>query len=628
MPIVAMLLALAAAEPQATQHSGLSTQHSGQHSGLSTQDSITVTATRTNTRLADTPASVVILDRAALAAAPSPTLDDALRQVPGFALFRRTGSRTANPTSQGVSLRGVGASGASRALVLDDGIPLNDPFGGWVYWGRVPRAALDRVEVLRGGASDLYGSSAMGGVVQFIRRGDGFALDVSGGSEGTRTGSLFAAHRAGAWRGNVAADILRTDGYVLVDPRERGAVDTNANARHTAVDASLERAFGGRGRVFVRASHYAESRQNGTPLQVNDTALRQLALGGDAPLAGGTLLVRAYGSEQRYHQTFSAIAADRSSERLTVDQRVPSRARGASLQLARGLGERNALVAGVEERNVSATDIEGATRVGGAQRTTGVFVEDSIIVAPALTVTGALRLDRWPDDSAWSPRLSALWRASDRVALTAAAYRAFRAPTLNELLRNFRVGNVLTLANDALTAERLSAVEAGVRIASFRATLFSMTTDDTISNVTLSATPSLITRQRQNQGSSRSRGIELDGDWRPGTDWRLSAGWLFADASLSTGRRTPQVPRNTATLQATWRSAAGVQLRWAARQFDDDLNQFPLRGYAAADLFASHGNVYIAIENVTNERIEAGATPVVTLGQPRALRVGFRWAGK
>src|SRR5205814_7031859 len=187
-----------------------------------------VTVTRTESRIEETAASVVALDRSALDVTAAATLDDRLRQVPGFALFRRTGSRTANPTSQGVSLRGVGASGASRALVLDDGIPLNDAFGGWVYWGRVPRAALDRVEVLRGGASDLYGSSAMGGVVQFIRRDSGVSFDVSAGSQRTGTSSLFAAHRSGAWRGNVAADVLRTDGYVLVPEEQRGLIDTNA----------------------------------------------------------------------------------------------------------------------------------------------------------------------------------------------------------------------------------------------------------------------------------------------------------------------------------------------------------------------------------------------------------------
>src|ERR1051325_10341506 len=240
---------------------------------LQTSETITVTATRTKTRLADTPASVVVLDRNTVLDAA--TADDALRQVPGFALFRRTGSRTANPTSQGVSLRGVGASGASRALVLDDGIPLNDAFGGWVYWGRVPRAALDRGEVLPGGASDLYGSAAIGGGVQFLRRGDGVAVGASAGSQRTGTFSLFAAHVLGSWRGSVAADILRTDGYVLVGRDPRGPVGVGANARHTAVDATLERAFGDSARAFLRGSHYNESRHNGTPLQINHTHFRQ-----------------------------------------------------------------------------------------------------------------------------------------------------------------------------------------------------------------------------------------------------------------------------------------------------------------------------------------------------------------
>src|SRR5436190_11907699 len=87
-------------------------------------DTITVTATRKETRLADTPTSVVVLDRKAINSSAAITIDDSLRQIPGFTLFRRSGSRSANPTSQGVSLRGIGASGASRALVLDDGIPL------------------------------------------------------------------------------------------------------------------------------------------------------------------------------------------------------------------------------------------------------------------------------------------------------------------------------------------------------------------------------------------------------------------------------------------------------------------------------------------------------------------------
>ena len=160
-------------------------------------EQVTVTATRGDARVGDTPASVATLPRAALDATAAPAVDDALRQVAGFSLFRRAGSRAANPTAQGVSLRGLGASGASRALVLADGLPLNDPFGGWVYWARVPRLSLERVEVLRGGASDLYGSGALGGVVQLVTRAPASGRGLEG--EASAGGFLDArrfSHRA------------------------------------------------------------------------------------------------------------------------------------------------------------------------------------------------------------------------------------------------------------------------------------------------------------------------------------------------------------------------------------------------------------------------------------------------
>jgi outer membrane receptor protein involved in Fe transport len=606
---VLILLALAQ-DSSPTQHSALSTQHS----------EITVTATRKQTRLSDTPASVVVLSREMLGNTAAATVDDALRQVPGFTLFRRAGSRTANPTTQGVSLRGIGASGASRALVLDDGVPLNDPFGGWVYWGRMPGVAIDRVEIVRGGASDLYGSGAMSGVVQFIRRSDdAVAADVSYGQQSTANGQLYAATKRGPWRASVASDVFQTDGYVLVQPSQRGAVDTAADSRHTSVDLTVAR-----GGLFARASHYEESRHNGTPLQTNDTTIRQLTVGADLP----ALSLRAYTSGQDYAQTFSAITADRSSERLTVDQRVPSGVVGASAQWFAFTGERHVIITGADARRVHGDDDEGTTHVSGTQRTGAAYVEDVMTLGPRLSATAALRVDRWKD-TAWSPRATLLFRASDHLAFTAAAYRAFRAPTLNELIRTFRVGNVVTLANDQLGPERLSAIEAGVRSGPFRLTLFSMTTTDTIANVTLTSTPALITRQRQNFGSSRSRGAELDFEQRLGARWTIDAGWLATDARLSTGKRPPQVPRNQATLQVRF-NTVGAQLRWSSMQFDDDLNQLALRGYFVADVFASmpfasHVDGIVAVENLFDRRVETAATPVITLGQPRAIRVGLRF---
>ncbi|MGZ7078773.1 MAG: TonB-dependent receptor plug domain-containing protein, partial [Thermoanaerobaculia bacterium] len=426
-----------------------------------TQETITVTATRTPAPLGDTAASVAVISQQALATTAAATVDDALRQVPGFTLFRRSGSATANPTSQGVSLRGIGASGASRAVVLDDGVPLNDAFGGWVYWGRVPRAAVDRVEVLRGGASDLYGSAAMGGVVQFVRRAaapSSIVLDASAGSQRTALTSIFASQQRGEWTGTLAGDFYTTAGYVLVDREERGTVDTPADSRHNTIDATLARTFSETDRLFLRASHYRESRDNGTPMQTNDTTTRQLSAGGDAVTGGGALLLRAYATDQDYAQTFSAIAANRNSERLTVDQRVPSRSAGSTMQWSRAIGLRHAIVAGAEARRVSGESDEtqfaasGSVTnavAGGRQRNGSLFLQDIIAATPRLGITGALRLDSWRNfdahrdstsladrsDSAWSPRVSVLYHAADRLSLTASAYRAFRAPTLNELYR-------------------------------------------------------------------------------------------------------------------------------------------------------------------------------------------------
>jgi outer membrane receptor protein involved in Fe transport len=578
-----------------------------------TSATVTVTATRTETRVADTPASVVVLSRETLAATAAPTLDDALRQVAGFTLFRRSGSRVANPTTQGVSLRGVGASGASRALVLDDGVPVNDPFGGWVYWGRVPRVALERVEVLRGGASDLYGSTAMGGVVQFVRRKSGFTAEVTGGSQGTGTASMYFG---GAY-GDVAIDLLRTSGYVLVRPSERGSVDVEADSRHASIDATLRHSG-----AFVRASYYDESRNNGTPLQVNDTTTRQLAAG----YTRGALALRAYASDQEYFQSFSAIAADRNSERLTNEQDIDARGSGGSAQYTRAFGARHVVVAGTDVRHANAIERE--------QLSAGAYIEDLFSVSAGMTITAGVRGDWWRSEEGaretqLSPRVSVLWRR-----FSASVYTAFRAPTLNELYRGFRVGNVNTLPNADLRAEKLTGFEAGARARNARVTLFWMHIDDTVANVTLSTTPALITRQRMNLGSTRSIGAEVDAEWRLARDWRASAGALFVDASVREGelrgKRVPQVPRWQTTAQLSWRNI-GAQLRWSAMQFDDDRNALPLRSYFVADLFASHPiargvEATFAIENAFDEDVEVSATPVVTLGQPRAVRVGLRYS--
>lgn len=647
---------------------------------------VTVTATRTETKLGETAASVTVLSSENLSASAALTLDDALRQVPGFQLFRRTGSRAANPTTQGVSLRGVGASGASRALVLLDGVPLNDPFGGWVSWGRVPRQSVESVEVLRGGASDLYGSSALGGVVHVLTKRSkdrpALAFEASYGSQRTLDASLFASARKRGWSASLAAESFHTGGYFLVSREERGRADTPAATRHTALNVVLEREMGDGARVFARGSYFGEARDNGTQLQRNRTHVRQAVVGGDwRHDRAGAFTLRAHFSSQVFDQSFSAVSADRHSETLTRNQRVPSQAAGFLAQWSRGFGERHALVAGFEAREVRGASDElvyvagrpsSKVGAGGTERAAGFFVEDIVRLSPKLLLTLGGRFDRWrnrdalavtspvavpgpasvmsfPDrsETAFSPRASVLYSPTEGFSLHASGYRAFRAPTLNELYRAFRVGNVLTLANENLRAERLAGGEAGAGFVSqrrrfnARATFFWLEVTRPVANVTLSETPNLITRQRQSLGRTRSRGVEVEADAYLSDRWSLSGGYQLADARVVRfpvnttleGLRLPQVPMHTLTFRIDYsaprRHTFSLQGRFTGGQFDDDLNRFLLERFFTLDGLVSrrltdNAEVFVAAENLLNTRYEVGRTPLTTLGPPVFVRLGLR----
>ena len=649
----------------------------------SVNEQVVVSAARTEVRLSETPGSAILLSDLDLTATPALRLDDALRQVPGFSLFRRSGSRTANASAQGVSLRGLGGSASSRALVLADGIPLLDPFGGWVYWDRIPRVAVSSVEVFRGGASNLYGTSALGGVVQFLTRqpeAPAFTLESSYGNEHTPDLSFWAGSRVRKWDYSVAAEMFHTDGFILVPDEVRGSVDTRANSEDATVWARVGRQLGSDGRVFLRGNFFTESRNNGTRVQTNDTRIGEVAMGADKQFGRDDwLAVRLYGDVQAYNQSFSAIAPDRNSEILTNLQHVPEQVVGGGAQWTHVLGKSHTLIGGMdlnevigasEERLFTGSNLN--RNGGGRQRTLGFFGEE-IFHRPKWTVILAVRVDDWsnfngslvtvpisgtatvttyPNRSnvALNPRLSVLRSLNEHVSITGSVYRAFRAPTLNELYRTFRVGNALTFNNAALTAERLTGAEAGVNVTAWdrrltgRGTFFWSDIVNPVANVTLSTTPTLITRQKENLGRTRSRGVELDGSIRVNKDIQISAGYAYTAATVVSypgnpggislvGLDVPQVPRNVFTWEARYwnpsRLLLSIEGRFVGRQFDDDQNQLSLDRFHTMDVqigraFTRHMEVFGAIENVLNQRYQVARTPVLNLGPPILFRAGLR----
>ncbi len=650
------------------------------------EERVVVTATRIESRLGDVADSEVALDSADLIATPALTVDDKLRQIPGFSLFRRSGSRTANPTTLGVSLSGLGSSGASRALVLEDGVPLNDPFGGWIYWDRIPQQSLDGVELVRRGESSLYGGDALSGAIQFFTRqplGPDLSLEVSYGSENTPDLSLWTGTRIGPWDFSLAADLFHTDGYILVPASIRGPVDTRADSQDAVLDFTVGHRLGEKGRIFGRTSYFTEDRDNGSRIQTNDTQLGTGVVGVDTPLGtAGSISARAYGSTQSYSQNFSAIAASRMTESLTDQQHVPSQQGGGSLFWSRAAGSRQTLglgasadeVMGSSHENFFSSGTHTAFQTsGGRQRSVAAYGEDILRITARFTATASFRFDdvrnfdaatvRTPlappgppvttpfadrTDTAFSPRLSLLYAANKSVSLTASGYRSFRNPTLNELYRSFRMGDVLTEANAGLVPERLTGAEAGANVRTFseklilRGNFFWSDVTDPIESVTLATTPTLITEQRENLGRTRSRGVELDAESRLNKHLEISGGYQYVAATVVSypanaalvGLDVPEVPRNQFTVQARyWHPSSfvlSVEGRFVGRQYDDSLNQFLLPRYFALDLLVARSlgrgvEAFAAFENLFDQRYYVELTPTPMLGPPIQARVGLRY---
>jgi outer membrane receptor protein involved in Fe transport len=646
------------------------------------QQQVTVTASRTPLDVDASASSVRLLQGEALREAPGFTLDDRLRQIPGVELFRRTSAWVANPTTQGISLRGLGSTAASRTLVVSDEVPMTDPFGGWIHWNEIPTLAVENVEVVRGGASDLYGSSAIGGVINEVPvKPLSLRREIQGmyGGLGTATGDGVITGESRGWSGLAAASILHTDGYVLVAPEQRGRVDTPYGVHSESGRVELRRGTMERG-VFLRGNILNEARANGTPVATNATRLWRYQAGVDQPVGVGRVFLRAYGSDQGYRQSFSTVAAGRVSESLNRLQLVPSQELGGAGQWAAMFGEFS-VVAGADVRDVRANDVEtpisagvpgATTSITARQRSSGGYGEllwshgrwsaalsgrvDDFRTFDALKFVGAARTElARTDEVVFDPRLGVVRRLGHGVSLTGSVFRAFRGPTMNELYRTGQVGQQTTLANNALLSERATGFEFGAEKSSqwgtLRGSYFYTAVNRPITALVISqtcptmpCTPQTVTAQtlqRANLGQIASKGLSVDFTLQPLRWMQLSGGYQFAVATVTKfndptliGKWIPQVARNVATAQMRLHKqqlgTLNVIARESGRMFDDSSNLNLLRGFFRVDVDAEHSigrrlDFVVTVQNLLDRRIDAGRTPTLTLGTPQLATVGFRW---
>lgn len=677
-------------------------------------ETVTVTPSRTEERLGNIAASISVIDTEAIRRSPAVVADDVLRQVPTFSLFRRTSSLSSHPTAQGVSLRGIGPSGVSRTLVLFDGVPFNDPFGGWVYWTRIPTDTIDRIEIVDGSSSSLYGNYAMGGVINVLSARSTRRTVEARAQYGNLNSPKVDVFASDVWRNlsvAVSGSFFDTDGFPIVREDERRpspvnagpGVDTKAAVNFRNANLKLDYAPRSGLNLFFKAGRFTEERDNakvstfdGTP-EANRTRWTSVSGGVRTLLPDQSdLQARVFADFETFHSNFLAVPAPpavtltRSVGRMTLNQRVPSTSVGGIGQWSRTFGSRHYVTIGGDYRWVDGDSeedgldaVRGQTvtlrRVsGGTQRSFGAFAQDVFSPTDTLVLTVSARVDRWrnfdahnletnipagtptaghraslPDteDTSASPRVAALYRISDRVTAWGNVGAGFRAPTLNELYRQFRVGAILTLANDQLGPERLVGAEGGLRLEpidrlSVRATVFDNRVKNPVSNVT--RLDLVNTLQRQNLGKTRIWGVQNDVEYRVGTAWRISAGYLYNQAKVReyaaspgiVGKFLPQVPEHRGSVNVSYADAriatVGFGVQFIGRQFDDDANSrlVPretspgLPGYAIVDFTASRTlvrqvDVFFGVQNLLDEEYIVGTLPT-TIGSPRLVHGGLR----
>ncbi|WP_312780990.1 TonB-dependent receptor domain-containing protein [Brevundimonas sp.] len=583
-----------------------------------TLDEVIVTAARLPPAAGEAAFSVIRLGEETLSTATR--LDEALATVPAVSLFRRTSSLAANPTTQGISLRAIAPSGAGRTLVTLDGVPLNDPFGGWVIWSQVPTESVESLDIVRGAGAGPYGAGALIGVIQLRERERGGVLDASIGERGGARLAGSGGVDAGPMRLTGSALYETSDGYVPVRRAAAGAADAplDLEAKSASLRADIPL---GEAALSLRAAAYEEERGSGLA-GARATASGHVlsATAAKRPTEGDYgWRLQAWRRESDLANSSVAVAADRATTTPANDQyETPATGWGLNAALRRAErqvgGGRLAWEVGADARfNEGETHerfryMAGAfTRdriAGGETSVAGIYGEGSWETGRWL-VAGGLRLDGWknrngrrlerdlatgaatldetdPERSGEvvSARLAARRMIGGGWAARAAAYSGFRPATLNELHRPFRVGNDLTEANAALVPETLRGIEAGLAfegpISALSATLFWNRIEDAVVNVTIGEGPTTfpragfvpaggVLRQRRNAGTIEASGVEISArqTLRGGLD--LTGAVSVTDARMDGGSAAPQLTGLRPAQAPIWSAAAGIDWRASER---------------------------------------------------------------
>lgn len=571
-------------------------------------EAIVVTATLAEEEGDEVPATVTVIGRKEIEDRQEPSVAGLLRTVPGVDV-----SRSGSPgKAASVFVRGANSN---QTLVLWNGVALNDPYFGGFDWSFLSTESVERVEVVRGPFSALYGSQAMGGVVQVLTGGPpGARVTVEGGSDDYLRGAASGGFERGAFRFDVAGHVRRGEGRLDNDFFDGEEATARA---HWTIDNAWGPAAGTLGVGLVARANRAEI---GLPFDFADGPARdrvqereagQLAVPVSWESETGVWEIDGQLGHTRTDLALrdpdnpfdeSETDADRTAGRLVVTRRF-------ALPGTEGRDGSWLAVGGDWEREeVTAVASFGSPLDGRSQTNRSAFGE-LFLRSGRWTADVGLRHD---DHEAFGGETT--FKASGSVALAPALRlrggygEGFRAPSLGDL---YYPG----FGNPDLQPETSESYEVGADWTPeaaggrFRLSLVGFANDfeDLIVFDFVSSLP-------QNIGRARSRGVEAAVAYsRPAVAARVSATWQDAE-DLDTGGPLLRRPEESASALVTWRPGVAGSRDWtfhaAGRyvgeraDFGRDLPSHTVVDLAAAYRWTAHLEPRVRLENALDEEYE------------------------
>lgn len=570
------------------------------------------TATRSERKVSDVSSSVEVITQKDIQESVAKSADELVREVSGIDLKHTQGIMSTGTTNQ-VFMRGFGGNTESRALLLIDGIPMNDSYTGGIEWNQVPIDAIQRIEIVKGAGSALYGANAMGGVINIITKNpekQTTQAELSYGSMNTKIGSLSTSGKQGKFGYLLSGQMAKSDGY-MADVKPKDYSIKRATERE---NGNLKLSYDIDDTSSVSASYIYFHNQTVGVYNIE---------GGYNPYEQEMHNFQTKYTKYFENESDLSISIYKKISDTSYDSLLGSTIKkvnsgdideiGGTIQYVYPIGM-HVLTSGIDLKlGYAKTQDDYITgeivRTEGKQDYYALFIQDEIFYGDQWVFNVGGRFDYfknhagvghdevtsidtiYPSENfnAFSPKVGLVYKATPNTSIRSSIGQAFRAPTVYDMYRDYISGTNVYAANPNLDPETVTSYEIGIDKKIFEKGMLSVTAyhsdaKDFIYSITPLDPTNTNYKEKTNVGKVKIQGVETEFNYQLTDHFKFFANYTYnkstiekfiADTSLE-GNYLTNIPKNKGSVSLSYSNPeivnAKVTVRYVGDRYSNDAN--------------------------------------------------------